>query len=290
MGIEVPTASWASEKIESYSSNYGMPEPFGMYAPRLLEPPAGSDLIEEWELMYVMAQRMGLPLTCAHPRSASATLREERAPVSIDMSRKPSSEELFEVFMQGSRIPFDEVRRHPDGAVFPEQILTAAKEPGCGKRFQVADPDMMAELRAAAFERSVTQRWGEDYPLLMICRRAPHLNNSSGLDIPSLQRKGGSFNPAYLNPEDLRSLGLEEDEAVVIRSPHGSLNAIVAADDSLRRGVVSMTHSYGLLPGVPADVRLHGSNTSQLTSVTDDFDSFSGIPRMSAVAVSVRRV
>jgi hypothetical protein len=50
-----------------------------------------------------------------------------------------------------------------------------------------------------------------------------------------------------------------------------------------------MTHAFGGLPRDADDVRTVGSNTSQLTSVEEDYDRFSGIPRMSAVPVSVRR-
>ncbi|MGE0384329.1 MAG: hypothetical protein AB7Q97_06320 [Gammaproteobacteria bacterium] len=51
-----------------------------------------------------------------------------------------------------------------------------------------------------------------------------------------------------------------------------------------------MTHAFCDLPALGADFRRHGSNTSQLTSVEEDYDRWSGIPRMSAVPVRVSRL
>jgi anaerobic selenocysteine-containing dehydrogenase len=289
VSVEVPTSSWAYEKIEAYGSIYAMAEPFGMYAPRLLDPPAGSDLIEEWEFFYGMARRMGLPLHCAQARSNSATQREDRPGVDIDMANKPDSDELLDLLTRGSRIPIAEVKRFPHGALFPEPIEAAPKDPSCTARFNVGNGEMMAELGDVADEPPLSRRGGGRFPLLLICRRSPHLNNSGGLDIPSLLRKGGTFNPAFLNPEDMAAMGLADDMEVTIRSEHGAIPAVVREDKSLRRGVVSMSHSFGRLPGTAQDIRAHGSNTSQLTSVADDYDGYSGMPRMSAVPVRIER-
>jgi anaerobic selenocysteine-containing dehydrogenase len=100
-------------------------------------------------------------------------------------------------------------------------------------------------------------------------------------------RKGGTYNPAYMHPADLTELGLASGDVVEVTSRHGSIPAIVEADDTLRRGLVSISHAFGDLPKDREQFRKVGSNTSQLTSVEDDFDRFSGIPRMSSVPVRV---
>ena len=52
-----------NETIWGYgAATTGYPEPYAQYAPAVVEPPAGSDVIEEWELFYGLAQRMGLQL------------------------------------------------------------------------------------------------------------------------------------------------------------------------------------------------------------------------------------
>jgi hypothetical protein len=50
-----------------------------------------------------------------------------------------------------------------------------------------------------------------------------------------------------------------------------------------------MTHAWGRSPGEDDDPRVAGSNTGRLTAVDQDFDPYTGIPRMSAIPVRVRR-
>ncbi|MGE0384332.1 MAG: molybdopterin-dependent oxidoreductase [Gammaproteobacteria bacterium] len=290
IGFEVPTASLAYESIELYGSIYGLPEPFGMYAPRLVDPPAGSDLIEEWELFYDLGRRMGLPLTLHFHDTLTGPARAPRAPIALDMRRRPSTDELLELLARGSRIALDEVKKHPDGAVFHESIVTVPADPGCSARMQVGDPDMMAELAGVIDEPVVALRDPAQFPFLFICRRAPHVNNSTGRDLPRLARDGRTYNPAYMHPADLDALGLGGGDTVRIESAHGTIPGIAQPDPTLRRGLVSMTHAFGDLPALGADFRRHGSNTSQLTSVEEDYDRWSGIPRMSAVPVRVSRL
>ena len=287
ISFEVPTASYAKENIEVYSSIFAFPEPFGMYAPAIMAPPEGSDLVEEWAFFFGLAQRLGLQLRLHYANSLTGTSRERREPVDLDMAVMPTSDEALALLTRGSRIELDEVKRHPDGALFPEEIVAAPRDPDCKARMNVGDADMMAELGEVLDEPIVAQRSGEAFPYLLISRRAAHVLNSAGRDLPMLVRKGGAYNPAFMHPDDMSALSLASGQLVEIRSPHGEVTGVVEADDSLRRGLVSMTHAFGDLPGLNLDVRKHGSNTSQLTSVEDDYDRYSGIPRMSAVPVQV---
>ena len=60
--------------------------------------------------------------------------------------------------------------------------------------------------------------------------------------------------------------------------------------DSLRRGLVSMTHAFGGRPGSDDDPGVRGSNAGRLLRADDDFDPISGIPRMGAVPVAIERL
>ena len=102
--------------------------------------------------------------------------------------------------------------------------------------------------------------------------------NSVGVDEPE-QTRGVTTNPAFLHPEDLAALGLEPGDLVEIRSARAAIPAIVEADAHLRRGLVSMTHSWGDRPERDADVRAIGANTGRLTSVDDDYERYTGLPR-----------
>lgn len=286
VSYEVPTLSLAVEHLENFSYHWGLCEPFGMYAPALVSPPQGSDLIEEWEFYYGLAQRLGISLFSFPMQSRTATTREERDFVMLDMENKPSSDEMLELLCSRSRIPLDEVKKHPDGALFPETIVAAAKGAHCNERLDVGNAEMMAELNAVAN----IARDNSDYPFLLVSRRMKNAYNSSLRDLPKLVKAKRPYNPAFLHPDDLAELGLSEGDYLHIDSQHGSITGIASADKTLKPGVLSMAHAYGdpsLGKNAEALFR-HGSNTSALISTDDDYDRFSGIPRMSALPVKIR--
>jgi anaerobic selenocysteine-containing dehydrogenase len=284
IGIEVPNMSYVTEHMELYAGIWGMSQPFGMYGPSLMDPPPGSDLIEEWEFFYGVARHLGLQLKMYYADALTSSRRESRQPVDIDMVNKPTTDELYELVTRGSRIALAEVKRHPNGAIFPERIVAEAKDPQCTARLDVGNPEMTAELGEVAAEPIVPP---VDFPFRLICRRSAHVYNSSGRDLPLLIQKGGRYNPAFMHPDDLAQIGVQSGDVVEVSSRHGTILAIVQAEDTLRRGLVSMSHAFGDLPRDRSDFRLVGSNTSQLTSAADDFDRYSGMPRMSALPVKV---
>jgi anaerobic selenocysteine-containing dehydrogenase len=283
--FEVPGMSQPNESLWFYGVGLGYPAPYAQYAPRLVEPPAGSDLIEEWQFFYGLAQRLDLQLSLYvanvwGPRDA----RPYR--VSLDMREAPTTEELLEHLTHGSRIPLAEVKRHPHGAVFPlEGARVLPAEPGCSARLDVGNATLLGELADVAAE-PLERDTG--YRFRLISRRLPNVYNSTGRDTPRLTRKG-SHNPAFMHPDDLAALGLAPGEIVEIHSDHAAILGVVDAAPDVRRGVISMAHSFGDAPEHDARVREIGGNTGRLVSVERDFDPHSGMPRMSAIPVNVRR-
>lgn len=288
ISFEVPCFSHAPESIEAFSVLWGFAEPFGMYAPALVDPPEDSDLIEEWEFFYGLAQRLGVQLYTAFVPSMTATERENPEPQAIDMINKPTTDELFELLAHGSRISLDEVKKHPNGALFSETIRALPRDPDASERLSVSNASMMAELGEVYEETSIELAENFEYPFQLVCRRQRNAYNSSLRDLDRLARKGGNYNPAFMQPDDLRELALKAGDAIEIRSPHGRIPAVVEPDENLRRGLVSMAHSFGGSPAEKGDFRKQGSNTSVLISVDDRYDPISGLPRMSAVPVDVR--
>ncbi|MEE8165349.1 MAG: molybdopterin-dependent oxidoreductase, partial [Myxococcota bacterium] len=288
VSFEVPCFSYAPESIEAFSVLWGMAEPFGMYAPALVDPPEGSDLIEEWEFFYGLAQRMDVQLYTAFVPSMTATERQNPAPQAIDMKLKPTTDQLFELLAHGSRISLDEVKKHPNGALFSESIRALPRDADSSERLFVSNEAMMTELGEVYEEASIGLAENLEYPYQLVCRRQRNSYNSSLRDLDRLARKQGSYNPAFMQPDDLRELALKAGDAIEIRSPHGRIPALVEPDATLRRGLVSMAHSFGGSPAEKGDFRKQGSNTSVLISVEDSYDPISGLPRMSAVPVNVR--
>ena len=63
--LETPGSTLSTEDLFTVSPALGYSEPYGQYAPPIVAPPEGSDLREDWEFFYGLAQRMGLELELA---------------------------------------------------------------------------------------------------------------------------------------------------------------------------------------------------------------------------------
>lgn len=276
LSLERPGMTAPNEGVWFYGASTGYPEPYAQYHPAIVEPPEGSDLIEEWEFFYGLAQRMNLGLR----------LNGE----ALDMNTKPSTDSLFELLTRGSRIPLSEVRKYPKGHIFDgPSILVLPKDEGHDERLDVGNPFMieeLGELRSDPLIEGAGYKSGEIFTHRLVSRRMHEVYNSSGRDIPALARNG-LYNPAYMNPADLKKLDLSSGDMVRITSDHSSILGIVEEAPDVREGVISMTHSFGDAPEHDAEIRFIGSNTGRLTSVERDYDPRSGMPRMSAIPVNV---
>jgi anaerobic selenocysteine-containing dehydrogenase len=149
----------------------------------------------------------------------------------------------------------------------------------------------MAELEIVLGEATSAEQVADFDPAIhtfrLISRRLRHVLNSTGQHISGLRAKGGT-NHAYMHPDDVESLGLNDGDLVDISSPRASIRGVVAVSDDLRPGVVSMAHSWGGTPDDDASVREIGSPTGRLADLRS-YDAITGIPCMSAIPVSVQR-
>ena len=235
------------------------------------------DVLNEWEVFWELASRLGstLPLPGGSP----------------DMDTRPSTDEIIERSYAGSRMPLDEVRAnrrvvHPD-----LRLVVEPADPTCTTRFTPAPEDFMAEL--AALRAEPTPMLGDidvsAYPFRLVSRRLKHVLNSTGTELPALARKG-TTNPAYMHPDDVAELGMESGDLVEITSPSGRLVGVVEPADDVKRGVISMAHSWGGTSLTDEKVRDIGTPTSRLVSVDAGHDPVTGMVVSSAIPVAVAKV
>ena len=135
----------------------------------------------------------------------------------------------------------------------------------------------------------------------LIARDIPFLNAVLPVEFSAVLAKGRSnyislrrlaaenpTNPAFMHPDDLAALGVQPGDVVEIASKRATILGVVEADDTLRRGLVSMTHAWGDGPERDQEVRTNGGATARLSDVDDAFDPYSGQPVMSNIPVAVR--
>jgi anaerobic selenocysteine-containing dehydrogenase len=289
MTLETASMTQITEVIKYFHPGYGFRAPYAQYTPALVDPPPGADLIEDWQLYYRLAQRLGLSLNMVNVFGRiGAHLEAPIEVIPLDMEHEPTTDELFDIMCRGSHVPLDEVRRHPHGHVF-EALLdqqVGPSDPDCEDRLDVGNTDMLAEL-AEIRDRCDTAPSANDRPsLLFVPRRENRVINSTGRTLPGLMR-GRSYNPAFMHPDDLARLGISPGDLVQIRSQHDAITSIAEADANLRPGVVSISHNFGGNPGEDEDPRLDGANTNRLVRNDVEYDRYTGIPRMGALPVTV---
>ena len=247
--------------------------PYTNYTPAVLD--RDGDVLNEWEVFWELAGRLGAPL------------RFPGGPAPTD--HRPTDDEIIDLVYANSRMPLDEVRAsrmqvHPDRAFVVQEA-----DPGCVARFTLAPPDLMAELAAVRAEDDSSAALGvssANYPFRLVSRRLKHVLNSLGTELPALARRG-TTNPAYMNPADIEALGLINGDLVTVTSPRASLTAVVEAAPDIRRGVVSMSHTWGGSSLTDEKVREIGAPTNRLVSTDHGYDAVTGMPVQSAIPVAV---
>jgi anaerobic selenocysteine-containing dehydrogenase len=287
MTFETPSMTQVTEVIKYFHPGYGFRAPYAQYTPALLEPPPNSDLIEDWQLYFRVAQRLGLSLNIVNVFGRmGAHLEAPIQVVPLDMEHEPSTDDLYEIMCRGSHVSLDEVKRHPHGHVFEELLdqRVGPSDPDCEDRLDVGNADILRELGeifGLAHIAVDTER-----PFLFVPRRENRVINTTGRTLPGLMR-GRHYNPAFMHPDDLARLDIAPGALVEIRSEYDAITGVAEADADLRTGVVSMSHNFGGIPGDDEDPRIDGANTNRLVRTDVEYDRYTGIPRMGALPVAV---
>jgi len=266
------------ERADLPVSAYGFaffPESWVGYAPAILTPPRGSDVMEEWYFFWAIAKRLGKSLNFC------GTM--------LDRDTPPTTDELLAIRCENPLAPLEEIKQHPSGKVFKEaQTIVLPPRPEATATFDVMPDDVRDELADVAAGLASTGREAMSFTHLLSTRRMRNFYNSIGMHWAG-SRQRNPYNPAYLNPADMTTLGLNNGDRVTISSDHASIEAIVEADATVRPGVVSMAVAWGGLPDEEFDPATHGASTNMLISTDRDADPLNAMPRMSAIPVNITR-
>ncbi len=253
------------------------PEPYAQYAAPAVD--AEGDLIEEWELFWGIAKRLGKTINLAG------------GPMPMD--RKPTSDEYLDLITAGSRIPLSEVRKHEGGALFPVDVKVQPRTSEATTRLKAGHPEVLSELRdvrGEAFSGAGGYAGMADFSHRLISRRLREVNNSSARDIVEVREKLGTTNFAYMNPVDVAEMGIASGDVIEITSDRASILGVVSATDDVPTGVISMAHAWGGAPESDHLVRTIGAPTNRLVNLDKHWEQYSGMSWQSAIPVNVKPV
>jgi anaerobic selenocysteine-containing dehydrogenase len=257
--------------------DYSYPFPFSQYATPLVAAPPGT--LEEWEVFWGLATRLGLKLDLP----------------GIDMAHKPSADELLDSLHANSRVPLDEVRKYPGGHVFGEPSLSwggmipnmIGHDDG---KMAAGHPEVLEELREVRAEPLLEgggYETGEDFRFRMITYRTKESYCTQGQNLPSLRKKR-SFNPVLMNRRVMDSLDLADGDLVVVDSGYGQVEGVVEASADLGPDTIALAFGWGA-PSDSRDVRQKGCNVQRLIPDDVRYDPITGLALQSAVPVNVTR-
>jgi anaerobic selenocysteine-containing dehydrogenase len=250
------------------------PMAWGQYTPGVVAPPPGSELIDDWYLFWGIAKRLGLKL--------------DFQDVPIDMETAPTTEELLAIRTAGSLVPLDEIKSYPGGHVFDvETRVQAGRAEAEDNKFDPMPEDVAAVLAEVAAEATPARTASaRGFTHLLQVRRIRESNNSTSVGLQAVKKRM-PYNWASMNPGDLEAMQLKDGAKVTITSDHGFIPAVVKGDDTVREGVLVMTHGWGGLPNDAAGYEQIGANVNQLISNETHVEPINAMVRMSAIPVNI---
>jgi anaerobic selenocysteine-containing dehydrogenase len=238
--------------------------PFGHVTDAVAPAPAGSDLVDEWYALYRLAGHAGFDMRIMG--------------IGLSPDDLLSTEDLMEKLAASSRVPFDKLKRSEGALLVPaEESVTVAKR-SSEARFELMADDVAEEIAAVAAELGQ-----EDHQFRLIVRRQREVMNSLGADFDATRKRFGG-NPAYMNPNDMASLGLADRDLVDLVRDNRSVRVHVRRDRDLRPGVISVSHAWSGNDGNPWEA------TNALVDADRDVQAINRMPVMTGIPVSVRPV
>jgi anaerobic selenocysteine-containing dehydrogenase len=250
------------------------------YAPPVIDVPEGSELVADWYPYWGLAKRLALPMKFAGQA------------LDFTVNQPPGTEDMLAMRCSGGRISFEELKAdlaaNPSGKIYdhPSLEVLPARAESANARFDVMPEDVAQELSdflASEYAQDARPRAGFSH--LMISRRMNRVMNTLGNNLKATLKQDPG-NPAYLHPDELETLGAATGDRLEIRSARGCITAVAKSDPTLRRGVVSISHCWGGLPGSDAP----GANTNLLIAADEDVQPINAMPLMSSLPVNISRV
>jgi len=205
-------------------------QPFVQYTNRIVPPVAERQ--PEWWILGRLEQAMGYPSDLD----------------GLEDGQQPPLFDRISHMLKQSDLDIEQVKQAPastvvlpaveHGRFFSDWIQTSNQRVDCC-------PPIFVEAINRCEEIFTDMNGGAPSDLKMISRRTNYMVNSWLHNLPSLKRGVHVTNPLYMHPEDARARNIGDGARVKIHNNWGSIEADVMLDQSLKPGVVAMTHGWG---------------------------------------------
>ena len=251
------------------------PRPYARYTPAVAKPPKGAEVAEDIYIFWALAKRLGVTMTfMGQP---------------MDMEKPPTADDVLAMVAERAKAPYAQIKQDPLGGFYEGELQYAEPgDPGPDDKFTVCPPDVAQEMRELAAEpinQDITVASGAPATHRLTVRRQRHMWNSIGRELPSTKRRI-PYNTAYLNPQDLDAIGVKSGDPIRVSSEVATVEIIAEADETLRPGVLSLVHGYGVLPE-ENDYKRDGIAVNILLSTDKDLQTINAMPQMTAVPVAI---
>lgn len=181
----------------------------------------------------------------------------------------------------------------------PNGVLREKHVPGSFLGKRVMTPDKKIDLAppvlisfAAKLQKDFEQELKHKDKYKLITRRAVTTHNSWTHNNERMLAHGRDTNYAYLHPDDLKELGVMENELVDITSATGDIRIQAKALDTLVRKSIAVPHGWGHqhAKGLSVANKTKGVNVNLLAADGPDrIDKVSGMAHLTGFVVDVKR-
>ena len=257
-------------------------KPFVQYAQPVIDPPPG--VLEEWKFFNGVANRLGKVLG-VKTFGFGGGGGSQAAGLALAPDRDWQTRDLIEWYCGEAGISLEDLRAHPHGYQ-PDLPIPVVQKPATddGARLDACPADVAHELAQVLREQDEA---GQKYRL--VSRRIIEVMNSAYRHSPRTQTSIKT-NRLYMNPADMTEDDLADGDIVNITGSHGRIVGYVKRDATMRRGVVSMTHCFGLNDAAEDPEGLRGAHTGRLVSMArEDVQPIDGMPLQSAIPVDIAK-
>ncbi|TGK06268.1 molybdopterin oxidoreductase family protein [Leptospira fletcheri] len=260
------------------------------YCQPVFEPEAG--MLHDWEIFSDLTKR--LELARAGKPLPEELIKSKITPASI-IDHALRSGPYGAKGEKNLELSLDTLKANPHGvdlgaleSCFPERLQTPDQKICLVPERVLSD---MGRLKHRFEEvRTSNESLSSGRPFLLIGRRHLRNNNSWMHNLPKLMT-GKDRCTLLIHPDDAESLGIREEEEVLVESRVGKIFLPAELTDDMMRGVVSIPHGFGhTRSGTKLQVASQFAGAS-INDLTDDssVDEFSGNAAFSGIPVSIRR-